>query len=240
MAFPSFTATYHHQPYAEIDETLPALSTKGKVILVTGGGKGVGKAIALSFAKSGAKAIVITGRTEATLSGTTAELKKLYEGLIVRSFVADVMDEKATEDIFSTVESEIGKVDVLVGNAAYLSDPSSVAASNLDDYWKGFEINVKGQLILARAFFKHAAENATYINIASGACHIPYIETFSGYSASKAAYVRIVEYLAHEHPQVRFFNLQPGRVESDMARKGSQTKDLDAGQCLPGFGTDIR
>jgi NAD(P)-dependent dehydrogenase (short-subunit alcohol dehydrogenase family) len=224
--FPSFTKTWHNTAYDDIDETKASLSAAGKVVLVTGGGKGIGKAIAISFARAGARAIVILGRTEATLLSAKSEIKKeaAQHTTLVRTFTADVLDAKAIGEVFSTVTSEIGRISILVNNAAYLSEHVLVAQSPLVDYWHGFEVNVKGSLIVTQAFLNCAAAHAaTLINVTSGAAHIPYIPGYSGYAASKLALVKIMDYVQCENPLLDVFNLQPGLIESDMSRKS----DLD-------------
>jgi NAD(P)-dependent dehydrogenase (short-subunit alcohol dehydrogenase family) len=230
---PSFIKTYHHSQYREISDTNPSLSQAGKVIFITGGSKGIGKAITLSFAKAGAKAIIITGRTKATLDETKAELSKY--GVPISAFVADVTDSKAIEDAFSTTYKNYGPVDVLISNAGYLSTHVDIQESPLEDYWQGFETNVKGGIVVTQSFLKVAAPNATLINITSGAAHIPYIPSYSGYSASKIAFWKIMGYLPHERPDLRVINLQPGAIATDMAKKAENisTSD-DAGMaCTP-------
>jgi short-subunit dehydrogenase len=63
-----------------------------------------------------------------------------------------------------------------------------------------------------------AQTGATLINVTSAAAHIPYIEEFSGYSAVKLAGVKIMQYMQHENPELHVFNLNPGFVETNMAK----------------------
>lgn len=60
--FPSFTKIFHHEPYDEISPSRPDLSVKGKSVIITGGGTGIGKAIAKAYAQAGASSIAIIGR----------------------------------------------------------------------------------------------------------------------------------------------------------------------------------
>ena len=239
-SLPTFTKTFHEKVYSAIDESNPSLSAKGKVVFITGGGKGIGKAIAISFAKAGAKAVVILGRTEAALLQAKEEIQKAgatasgnrTHPIIVQSFVADALDVEAVNAAFSSVRSQIGLIDVLVNNAGYLSAPGSVAASSLDDYWYGFEVNVKGGLIVTQGFLNGtAAETATLINVSSGVVHLPFafVPGYSGYSASKLAMTKIIENVQQENPSLRVFNLQPGIIETDMSQKSGMPGRDDIG-----------
>lgn len=134
--FPSFTKTWHNTTYDDIDETQASLTAAGKVVLVTGGGQGIGKAIAILFARAGARSIVILGRTETNLLSAKSEVEKgpAQQSVLVHTFTADVLDANAIDQVFSTVRAEIGSVDILINNAAYLSEHVSIADSPLDDY----------------------------------------------------------------------------------------------------------
>jgi NAD(P)-dependent dehydrogenase (short-subunit alcohol dehydrogenase family) len=216
-AYPSFTGISHRSPYPDISPSNPILSATGKVILITGGGTGIGKAIATAFSEARAAVVILIGRTEAHLKATQVELS-LVATTKVDYFVADITDQVAVETAFSTAFHRYGKVDVLVNNAGYLSVHTSLAKSPLEDYWRGFEVNIKGPIITTQAFMKIAQPGATLINVTSAAAHIPYIEEFSGYSAAKLAGVKIMEYVQHENPELRVFNLNPGFIETNMAK----------------------
>ena len=195
-------------------------------MFITGGGKGIGKGIATAFVEAGAKAIVITGRTEVALKETKSELSRTGKSAI-DYFIADITDVSAVDAAFSATARIYGKVDILINNAGYLDAHVSIAESSLDDYWHCFEVNVKGPIVTTQAFLKVAAPNATVINVTSGTAHIPYIPGSSGYSTAKMASARFMEFLQHEEPGLRVFNLHPGSILTDMARKAGfiQTED---------------
>jgi NAD(P)-dependent dehydrogenase (short-subunit alcohol dehydrogenase family) len=231
LSFPSFTTTWHTTPYAAIDPTIqPTLSASGKVIFITGGGKGIGEAIALHFARAGARALVLTGRTASSLESCKAKIEAISQNILVETIVVDITDSTGIGKAFNTANARFGAIDVLVNNAAYLTDEHiSVAKSVLDDYWHGFEVNIKGSLIVTQEFLQSGVavnKGATVINITSGAAHIPYIPGYSGYSASKLGFAKIMEYVQYENKEreLRVFNLQPGAVETDMTRKAGNVK----------------
>jgi len=229
--FPSFTNTYHHSRYSDIAPGKPALSAAGNVILITGGGTGIGKAIAAAFIEAQATAVMLVGRTEATLKETQAELSRKGTSSISYT-LADITDPKAVEAAFSITIRLYGAVDVLVNNAGYLSVHVPLGESSLDDYWRGFEINIKGPIVATQCFLKVARPGATLINISSGAAHIPYIPGYSGYSSAKLATARIMEYVHQENSALRVFNVQPGAIETNMAKGAPDLRTEDnAGMC---------
>lgn len=226
MLTPSLTKTYHHTSYPDIDPANPNISATGKVVFITGGGTGIGKSIARSFVIAGAKAVIVSGRREKVLQETKEELSTLGKSR-VECFVADTTNLAAIEKAFSSTVQLFGSIDVLVENAGYLPDQAFIKDSKLDDYWLGFEINVKGPLTTTQAFLKVAKPNATLINVTSGAAIFPYIPTFSSYAASKMASAKIIEYVHHEHPELRVFNLQPAATETDMSHRAPHIPTTD-------------
>ncbi|OAG02410.1 putative short-chain dehydrogenase [Paraphaeosphaeria sporulosa] len=226
--FPVFTKTFHSSLYASLARTSAALPAKGKVVLVTGGGRGIGKAIAMAFAKAGASAIVILGRNKVTLSSAETEITGLARAgghlTVVRTFTADVTDTGAIFDVFKAVRDEFKRVDVVVSNAAGLH-LATLEATNIDDYWKTFEINVKGTLNVIQAalkfgFDRNGSDPATFINVSSVGLIMPTFPTWSNYVATKLAAFSMTQYLAAESGgKIRAFSIHPGRVETDMAKE---------------------
>jgi NAD(P)-dependent dehydrogenase (short-subunit alcohol dehydrogenase family) len=229
MSLSNFTATFHHEPYPAIYPSRVELSAQGKVVIVTGGGKGIGKATALAFAKAQAKAIVITGRTETTLERTSSDIQKL--GSKSMFYVADVTDSKRMHEIFSAVKAQFGSIDIVVSNAAYLSDLADIHNAPVDEWWAGFEVNVKGGLIVTQAFLQNADAGATLINISTGLVHMYFGPSLSSYTASKLATARLLEDTQAEYPQFRIFNVHPGIIQTEMNTK-SQVPPQDSGTFL--------
>lgn len=226
--FPVFTKTFHSSVYKSIDPTNAGLSATGKVVLVTGGGRGIGKAIASAFAKAGARAVVILGRTATTLQATEKEILGSTQAgghsTVVRSFTADVTNTEAIFGVFKAVHDEFGKVDIVVNNAAGLH-LATLEETNVDDYWRTFEINVKGALNVMQAsikfgFDREEATPATFINVSSVGLIMPTFPTWSNYVATKLAAFSMTQYLAAESGgKIRAFSIHPGRVETDMAKE---------------------
>nr|POE53349.1 short chain dehydrogenase andi [Quercus suber] len=247
--WPSFTPTYHHDQYPSIDPTQPALNCSGKHIFITGGGRGLGRAIAVAFARAHATSITLLGRTQATLDETAQLIREASGGATAAlGLTADILQAPQVERAMAAATTHFGGAapDVLVNNAGGLHGVGSVVDMALDDFWQTFELNVKGPLIVTQAFLRAAAAAAetggevarTVVNISTGAAHLPYAPSMAAYSTSKLAFAKIVEFLHHENPSWKVFNVQPGRVATDLARShaGSQTvKAPDAPELVAGF-----
>ena len=240
--FPSFTKTWHHSPTAALDPQGPSLSAQSNVILITGAGTGIGKAIAIAFAQAKARAVVITGRTQSSLDSAKSEIEEAaraqnHEHFQCLTFSVDITDPEAVDEVFSQVVQKFGQIDVLVSNAGYVDKHSLIADSDLDDYWQCFGTNVKGALIVIKAFLKthpHVTSSSkdvkgpssskpVIINISTGAAHVspPILSTFSAYASSKLAALHVFSFLHSEHPDtLSVFSLQPGEIPTAMAKKG--------------------
>ncbi|KAK3314799.1 hypothetical protein B0H66DRAFT_576894 [Apodospora peruviana] len=217
---PSTTKTSHFDTYPAIDPTLPQHSTRGKNILITGGGTGLGAALTEAFAKSGACKVAILGRTESTLLRTKTSTEKNYPNTTVYTFVADLPDQNSTETAVAAAAAAFGgKIHVLVANAGYLHDVRPWMESELDDWFCCFEVNVKGNFNLMRAFIPHADEKAAVIEI-STMIAFPTAAGYSGYHASKLASHRIFcGYLHADFPDMFVLSVNPGALDTAMQKK---------------------
>ncbi|MCJ1283106.1 hypothetical protein MMC26_002433 [Xylographa opegraphella] len=236
MEVPSLTQKFHHDAYPAIDPTRPEVSAEGKNVLITGGGTGIGAAITRAFAKAGAANIIILARRKEPLESVKARIESTADNKSkVHIFSVDISNEKNMKEVFEEVVKSIGRIDVLVANAAYLSTPTLVKDVSVDEFWRGFEINVKGLLITCQAFLKSAAETPTFIMISSNAGLVRYFGPASGYATTKVAGMRLVDYLAGDNPNVHVYTVHPGLVASDMAIKSGLGSEIDFDKAeLPG------
>ncbi len=224
MELPSLTKAWHNASYPAISPSNPALSVAGKTVFVTGGGAGIGLAIARAFAAAGASTVAISGRTEKTLLSAKNDIESAHEGVKVLPFVADVTDQKAVDAAFASA----GKVDILVHNAGYQPDLVPITQSGIQDWWSGFAINVKGAFIVTQAFLKVAASDATLIDLTTGMVHFPAFPGYSAYLASKSAELRFFDSVQLENPEMHVVHVHPGVVATAMGQKS-----LDAGADFP-------
>jgi len=180
---------------------------KDKVIIITGGSSGIGKAAALDFAKKGAQ-VLITGRRETALN----EVSTLNEN--IHPLVADSSDPSSAQLIIDTVISKWGKIDVLVNNAgaganAALEDVSESKISEI------IAINLVGPSLLSAASLPYLKKsNGNIINITSAVAHKPMVN-LSHYGASKLALEYMTRTWALElAPDIRVNAIAPGPTYS--------------------------
>lgn len=127
------------------------LNLKGKVAMVTGGGRGIGQAVALKLAAQGVN-VGICGRTAETLESTAASLRAL--GVEAWPVVADVSDIGALEQFFETVVSKAGRLDILVNNA--VSSLHAPFAEQTDDHWRHhLDVKLMAYIRAARMAIAH-------------------------------------------------------------------------------------
>ncbi|KAI4286206.1 MAG: hypothetical protein L6R38_000102 [Xanthoria sp. 2 TBL-2021] len=213
------TKTVHHDAYKGIDPARSKLSARNKRVFITGGGSAIGRAITKAFATAKATEIAITGRTEAALLETKQLVEAESEGVTITPIVADITDQKAIEDAFLS----FGTVDILVNNAGFMPDLCPIKDSGLDEWWRGFEINVRGTFIVTQAFLKVASPCAALVNITAGLVHMnDPLPGYSSYVSSKAASAKFFQMLQHEHPALRVMNVHPGVIQSAMLEKNAQ------------------
>lgn len=131
------TKTWHRDTYAAIDPTKrPELSLKGKTVVISGGGSGIGKGLTRAFADAGASKVAILGRRDTVLQQAKQEVESHTAGVTITTHPADVADMTAVQN----AADDIGRWDVLVSNAGYLSEPRHLVDSDPEDWWKAFEV----------------------------------------------------------------------------------------------------
>lgn len=237
----TFTKNFHHKVYPAIDPANSALSAKGKVVLVTGGGRGLGKEIAKSFARAHADAIVLLGRNVASLESAAKEISAIGADTKVRVFGnIDVRDGNAVATAVKSAKAEVGPIDVFINNAGDFFY-GSIADSDPSDYWSSVEINGLGSLNCAQTFLKHGIDESpkqtpTFINLSTVGAHAPPYPNMSSYAVGKAGALMMMQYLQAEMgDKLRVFSIHPGTIKTDMADKaGIPTADEAGKSNIPG------
>ncbi|OOY20917.1 hypothetical protein BMI86_10480 [Thioclava sp. DLFJ5-1] len=209
------------------------MSLQGKVALVTGGSRGIGRAIALALAEQGAK-VAFCHPDDAQAHDTLAELQKLTEA---ESLPADVSDEAQVEGMFDAVMARFGRIDILVNNAGILRE-SPIAETKIDEFDRVIAVNLRGTFLASRAFVRRA-EEGRIINIASDLGFLGR-EEMSAYTASKGAIIALTRTLARElAPKILVNAIAPGSIETDMTSPASMSPEqlaIDMATPLARFG----
>jgi NAD(P)-dependent dehydrogenase (short-subunit alcohol dehydrogenase family) len=190
---------------------------KDKVAVVTGGGRGIGRAIAEACAREGAR-VAVTARTESQLRETADLIRD--QGGNVEAIVSDVTDDRAVLAAFRRVLERWGTVDLLVNNAGSFSAVGPVWESDPTAWFHDIRTNLLGSHLWCRAVIPHMLRKngGRIVNLIGGGTFGPF-EYGSGYGASKAAIMRYTETLALElaHTGVSVFAVDPGLVKTRMA-----------------------
>ncbi|ETN38341.1 uncharacterized protein HMPREF1541_06376 [Cyphellophora europaea CBS 101466] len=218
--YKSFTKTWHSNSYPEISPTRAGLAANGKVVLVTGGGSGIGKAIAIAFAQAGAKFVAIFGRRVEKLKTAAEEIRKANPSGMTDVFYVsvDLSQRAAVDTAFTSAVEQAGgaKVDVFVSNAATMPTNGWVAGYNEDVLRQGLELNVLGHFNAVQAILPRLAPTAKVFNVSSGIGHINPVPTVWVYAMIKAAMIKFYDYLQAENPGLYVVNIQPGVVATDL------------------------
>jgi NAD(P)-dependent dehydrogenase (short-subunit alcohol dehydrogenase family) len=190
------------------------LSLKGKVALVTGASRGIGKAIARAYADAGASVLLSSRKLEA-LEAAAAEI-----GGDVDVVVANAGDPDQAASAVARCVARFGGVDILVNNAATNPYFGPAIDIDLDRYDKTWDVNVRAPLVWTQLVWRAAMaeRGGSVINIASvgGLSVEPGIGIYNG---TKAALIHLTKTLAAElAPSVRVNAIAPGLVKTDMAR----------------------
>jgi 3-oxoacyl-[acyl-carrier protein] reductase len=168
----------------------------GRTALITGGGRGIGRAIALAFAREGAR-VAVLARTGEEVTRVAAEVRALRtEGVALE---ADVTDAEVIEAAVAALRKRWPRLDVLVNNAGGDLDRKPVVEGSLEDWRRTIELNLIGTYLCSKAVLPWMIEGGggKILNIGSGMGHQAYSGNTS-YSAAKAAVWMFTRCLAME------------------------------------------
>jgi len=193
------------------------MTLDGKVALVTGGSRGIGRATAVALAREGA-AVAVTSR-DARMLGETVGLVSDAGGECV-AVPADIRDADEIRQMVRTVVEALGQVDILVNNAG-VARFEPVLTAKAEDWRLMFEVNLLGAMLCTQAVLPSMIERGRgwIVNISSSAGVKGYVEQ-GGYCASKHGMIGFAKALALEtQPHgIRVHTICPGAVDTDMAR----------------------
>ena len=190
----------------------------GKVALVTGGGTGIGQAIAVIFAREGAK-VVVTGRTAASLEDT---VRRITDAGGEAGYVqGDVSRAADAERMARETVGKFGELDVLVNNAGVRGSIGTIVDLSEEEWQRTFDINAKGSWLCSKYAIPEMkkAGGGSIIMVSSIAAHIGHTKT-SCYNAAKAAQELLMKCMALDFAadNIRVNSICPAWVETEMNR----------------------
>jgi NAD(P)-dependent dehydrogenase (short-subunit alcohol dehydrogenase family) len=192
------------------------MKLQGKVAIVTGAGRGIGKAIALAFAREGAY-LVLASRSFPEVAATAAEVRhQTRRALPTRT---DVSRRQEVETMVARTLAEFGRIDILVNNAAVQPPVGPLWENDADEWLRTILINLGGVFLCCRAVTPVMIRqgDGKVINLSGGGATSPR-PYFSAYAASKSAVVRLTETLAEElkPSNIQVNAIAPGAVYTKM------------------------
>jgi NAD(P)-dependent dehydrogenase (short-subunit alcohol dehydrogenase family) len=197
---------------------------KGLVSLITGGGRGIGRAVALAFAEEGAS-VIVTARSLSQIDGVRDEIRA--RGGEALSIPADLASEEQIVAVIREIIEKFGRIDVLVNNGGITGPISQVSTMALDTWNETLRINLTGTMLCSREAAKHMMlqKSGTIIMVSSeggrggdGRAGRP---SRSAYDCSKAGMIALTEALAVELGPygIRVNALSPGGVRGDRLQR---------------------
>src|SRR5688572_1071042 len=184
----------------------------GKVALITGGDSGIGRSVAVLFAREGADVAILHLPEEAGDAKETAEFVK-SEGQECITIAGDVRDSKFCERAVEQTVSEFGRLDILVNNAAYQQHQNSLEDITDEQLERTFQTNIFGYFYMARAALKHLPEGGAIVNCGS-ITGLEGSKDLLDYSATKGAIHAFTKSLAQNlvEKKIRVNCVSPGPI----------------------------
>lgn len=209
---------------------------EGKVALITGASQGLGRALALAYAREGAS-LVINSRSQDSIKPVADEVEKL--GAEVLAVPADVARAEDVQDLIDAAVERFGRIDVLVNNAGLLGARVTIEEYPEDEWRQVIEANVDGPFLVSKAAIPHIPEGGSIINLVSGVS-IEGRAEWGAYSVSKFALEGFSQILAAElgGRGIRSNAVDPGGMRTDMRAAAYPGEDPQT-RITPEENTDV-
>ena len=209
---------------------------EGKVAMITGASQGLGRALALAFAREGAR-VVINSRSEETIRPVAEEAESL--GAEVLALAADVSRSADGERLVSAAAERYERIDVLVNNAGVLGPRVPIEEYPEDEWRRVIDANLTGPFLMTKAAIPHMPEGGSIINVVSGVS----VEGRAGwgaYSVSKFGVEGLTQILAAELEErgIRVNAVDPGGMRTGM-RAAAYPEEDPLTRITPEENTDI-
>lgn len=219
-----FTKKIHTDTYPFIDSSTQSNLSK-RNIFVTGATKGVGRRTALSLARAGASKIALSARSDFgslkddMLSAAKEAGKSAPEILLIQM---DVQDTDSVQKAARLVEEQFGYLDVVLNIAGYMVAPKPVLDGDDEEWWRTWEINMRGIYTVTKALLPLLLKNndslKTLLNLTSSGAHL-ITPGFSSYQTTKLAVLRFTEFLCSEYASqgLLAYSINPGNIMTNLS-----------------------
>lgn len=196
------------------------MKLKDKVAVITGGSRGIGRAIAVAFAREGA-CISIASKTKTTLTEAKIKIEQVSNHKVL-AVVADISRFQEARRIVKLTHRTFGKIDILVNNAGILGPVGPFINNDMDEWIRAINVNLMGTARMIRLCLPYMIKQSygKIINLSGGGAVYPR-PNFTAYGVSKAAVVRFTETLASELKDygIDVNSLAPGGINTRMTRQ---------------------
>ncbi len=201
------------------------MELKNRTAIVTGSGTGIGRAIAVEFAKNNAR-VVCCGRRMEKIQETVNIIKK--QGGRALAIKTDVTSPSEVKNLVSETVKRFGGIDVLFNNAGSFHTIGALWEIDPEQWWEDVKVNLRGVMLCCHMVLPYMIkQNSGIIINMNGGGATTYLTGGSAYASSKAAVMRLTENLAkeleHEKSNVLVFGMGPGLVRTEMTELQAKT-----------------
>lgn len=203
-----------------------------KIVIITGAGRGIGAATAKLFADKGYKVCINYRQDKSSADSVAKQIRAMGASCI--TVPADISIESDVIKLFEAVDTELGKVSVLVNNAGILLPQMRLETMNAERINKLFAINVTGSFLCCREAVKrmstkHGGSGGSIINVSSGAAKTGSPNEYIDYAASKGAVDTLTVGLAREVATegIRVNGVRPGPIYTTMHADGGEPDRIE-------------
>jgi 3-oxoacyl-[acyl-carrier protein] reductase len=192
------------------------MKLKDKVALITGGARGIGKAVALAYAREGAR-LAICARTESEINETVQEIQKLKAD--AQGWPCDVSIEESVKDFVGAIIKEFGRIDILVNNAGVMTRPVPITELEVKKWDYTIAVNLRGPFLITKSVLPVMIKqkSGSIINVSSMVGRGAYAN-FIAYATSKWGLEGFTQTLAAEarSSNIRVNSVEPGYVATKL------------------------
>ena len=198
------------------------MELKNKVVLITGSSEGIGREIAILFAKENSKIIITYNNNKKKGEEVLNECARIAEAILLH---LDVTNEESMQKCVEDSIKKFGIIDILVNNAGVISRKNFIGQSN-EEIDSQIDVNLRGLIKITKMVLSYLSKKGMIINIASGAGK----NGFAGlvtYCATKFGVRGFTQALSKELPYIKIFSVNPGRIATRMSDfDGTHPRDV--------------